>query len=271
VHLAGHCGLLLITGLAVSLARGTPWVALCTLVHGAILVFLFAPLHESIHKSAFRARWLNVLVSWIAGFLLLLPPLRFRCFHFAHHAYTQDLNCDPELATPKPGTLRQYLVHVSGLPYWFEQVAALLRHAAGRVREPYIGPRLRGRVTREARSFLLGYVVLAGVSWWFQSAAILTLWVFPALVGQPLLRLYLLAEHTGCPLESDMLRNSRTTRTNRFVRWLTWNMPYHAEHHACPSVPFHALPALNRIIGDEVVVRADGYVAVHREIVDALR
>jgi len=28
------------------------------------------------------------------------------------------------------------------------------------------------------------------------------------------------------------------------VLYLFWNMPYHAEHHMLPAVPFHALPGL---------------------------
>ena len=49
-----------------------------------------------------------------------------------------------------------------------------------------------------------------------------------AFLGQPALRLYLLAEHTGCPAVPDMLANSRTVLTNAVVRWLAWNMPFHA-------------------------------------------
>lgn len=42
-----------------------------------------------------------------------------------------------------------------------------------------------------------------------------------------------------------MFLNTRTTLTTRVVRFLAWNMPYHAEHHAMPSVPFHKLPVLH--------------------------
>ena len=64
----------------------------------------------------------------------------------------------------------------------------------------------------------------------------------PVVLGQPMLRLYLLAEHTGCPMVPEMLENSRTVHTNAVVRFLAWNMPYHAEHHAYAAIPFHALP-----------------------------
>jgi len=43
-------------------------------------------------------------------------------------------------------------------------------------------------------------------------------------------------------------------------------MPYHAEHHAFPSVPFHALPALHRDLRLDLKATAPGYVAVNREI-----
>ena len=56
----------------------------------------------------------------------------------------------------------------------------------------------------------------------------------------------LLAEHGHCPPVANMLENTRTTLTNRLVRFLAWNMPCHAEHHARPMVPFHKLPDLHR-------------------------
>ena len=102
------------------------------------------------------------------------------------------------------------------------------------------------------------------------SPALLCLWLAPVLLGQPFLRLYLLAEHTGCPLVANMLENSRTTRSLAPIRRLAWNMPYHAEHHAYPALPFHALPAAHRVLKAEIAVQATGYVAVHREIVAAL-
>src|SRR5690606_26944063 len=251
-------------------ARGTGWLLPAMLLHGVILVFLFAPLHESVHWTAFRRRRLNDAVAWPCGALLLLPPAYFRAFHFAHHRHTQDPLRDPELATPKPRTFGGYLWHISGLPYWRERIATTLRHACGGVDEPFIGARQRPAIVREARVLLGAYVLLALVSIALSSAALLYLWLAPVLLGQPFLRLYLLAEHTGCPLVANMLENSRTTRSLAPVRRLAWNMPYHAEHHACPALPFHALPAAHRVLKARIRCQAPGYVAVHREIVAGL-
>ena len=61
------------------------------------------------------------------------------------------------------------------------------------------------------------------------------------IIGQPFLRLFLLAEHGFCDLTTDMTKNSRTTKTNFLVRFFMWNMNYHSEHHSTPGIPFHKL------------------------------
>jgi fatty acid desaturase len=63
-----------------------------------------------------------------------------------------------------------------------------------------------------------------------------------------------------------MLANTRTTLTNALVRYFAWNMPYHAEHHAFPALPFHALPAAHRALQGELKIVASGYVAVQRAL-----
>jgi fatty acid desaturase len=45
-------------------------------------------------------------------------------------------------------------------------------------------------------------------------------------------------------------------------------MPYHAEHHAYPSVPFHALPGLHHLVAARIVHHAQGY---HRAVPAAWR
>ena len=265
LQLASHAAALATTGALVVAAPGL-WLLPAMALHGVVLIFLFAPLHETIHRTAFASRRPNDAVAWVCGALLVLPPAYFRAFHFAHHRYTQDSAKDPELATPKPSSPAGYLWTVSGLPYWIERVTTSFKMAAGRVEAPFIAERQHAAVTREARWLLGIYAAVALVSAALGSTAALTLWIFPALLGQPFLRAYLLAEHTGCPLIPDMLKNSRTTRSNAVVRWLAWNMPYHAEHHAYPALPFHALPAAHQVLRDRIAVQMPGYLAVQREI-----
>jgi fatty acid desaturase len=269
-QLAGHVAGLAVTGAAVAWTQGSAWLLPALLGHGMVLAFLFAPLHETIHRTAFASRWLNDAVAWAGGLVLMLPPEYFRAFHFAHHRHTQDPARDPELATAKPTTLRAYLLAISGLPYWRERIATLLRHAARRVDAPFIPVRQQAAIAREARVVLSVYGAVAVASLATGSWAAVLYWLAPVLLGQPALRLFLLAEHTGCPLVPDMLLNSRTTRTTWLMRRLAWNMPYHAEHHAFPALPFHALRSAHGLLRDQIAVQAPGYIAVHREIVAGL-
>jgi fatty acid desaturase len=272
IHLAGHAAALAATGSLVWLARGTPWIWPAMVPHGVVLIFLFTPLHECIHRTAFKTRALNEAVAFVLGLLIVLPREYFRAFHFAHHRFTQDPVRDPELAAPKPANVRQWLWQVSGLPYWIAQGRGLVGHAFGRTPENfYKDKRQRRAVVVEARIILAIYAVVLLGSIAAGSDAALVYWVVPALLGQPALRLYLMAEHGLCPLVPDMLENTRTTYTNPLLRALAWNMPYHAEHHAYPAVPFHRLPEVNRAIAPRLKVTAPGYIAVHRQILRSYR
>lgn len=266
IQLGAHLTLLALAGLGVHASLGTPWLIFSLPVYGTLLIFLFAPLHECIHLTAFKTRWVNNAVAAPIGFLLLLPFQYFRAFHFAHHRHTQDPELDPELLDMKPLMQGRYWLYLTGLPTWWQAARTLWRHVAGTVDEPYIEARLHRRVIDEARVHVAGYALLIGGSILFSSAGFWWYWILPALIAQPLLRLYLLAEHSGCDFSDDMLANTRTTYTVPWVNFLAWNMPYHAEHHYLASVPFHALPALHSHVGARVKHRGDGYLRVNREI-----
>ncbi|WP_119302278.1 fatty acid desaturase [Dongia deserti] len=271
LQLAGHVALLVVTGTLVHRSFGTIWLWPAMFAHGVALTFLFAPLHETIHRTAFHNRALNDGVAFVIGVLLVLPREFFRAFHFAHHRFTQEAT-DPELGIPKPANARQFLWCVSGMPYWIAGFRGLALHAAGILREPfYATDRVRRSVILEARWVLAIYAIALVGSIAAGSTVLLWYWVIPALLGQPVLRLYLLAEHSGCPRSRDMLENSRTTYTNGLVRFLAWNMPFHAEHHAWPSIPFHALPQANALVRTKLRTTAPGYRAALGEIWAAMR
>ena len=265
LHLAGHIGLLAVTAIAVLTLPGPWWIAAMA-AHGVALVFLFTPLHESIHGTAFRTPWINEAVASAAGFLIALPPCEFRYFHLAHHRHTQDPENDPELAGPKPGNVPQYLLYLSGLLYWKAQATNIVANALGRKIGSYVPSAGRRKVIREARIHLAAYGLIAVLGVAFRLDVLLWLWVFPAILGQPFLRAYLLAEHSACPFVADMLANTRTTFTNAAVRFLAWNMPHHTAHHALPSVPFHRLPVLTRLLRDRLKSTAASYREAHQQI-----
>lgn len=264
--LIGHIVLALASAALVYVSRGN-LIALvpAMLLHGTVLVFLFAPMHECTHGTAFRRRWLNSAVGFACGFVLLRSSLYFKYRHADHHTYTQDPSRDPDLV-PMPGNARLYIAEVLGASLWPKLVGALVRSASGRynaLEQRFIPESERARVSREAQVLIVSYVVIAAVAvatgWWL---ALLIYWVIPRVLAEPVLRLVRLAEHTGMEETADPLSNTRTTLTNRVIRFLYWNMPYHAAHHLAPSVPFHALSKLHAQLPEHPV--ENGYIQVHK-------
>lgn len=264
-----HLGSILILGTLIAIKA--PFWPLLMIPQGILIVFLFTLLHETIHQTAFRTAWLNEATARVASFMLALPADWFRYFHFAHHRFTQDPEKDPELAFAKPATPWEYVRHVSGLPVWWGHLKTLAINATGHCRDSFVPPKGHGKVRREARVMIALYAGIIALSVTFESAVLLFAWILPALVGQPFLRLYLLAEHGRCPYVANMLENSRTTLTNFLVRKLAWNMPYHAEHHANPGVPFHQLPAFHRLVENDLKQVEKGYVRFHAKYLSEMR
>jgi fatty acid desaturase len=258
-HLAGHLATIAAAMALVVAARGgwAIWPAMAVL--GVLEVALFTPLHESTHRTPFRSLRLNRAVGWLAGFVLILPPEGFRLFHLAHHRHTQDPVHDPELIGARPLTRRRYLWLLTGLPYWIGQIRALAETAAGRV------------AVREARVYLAAYAGLAGLALALRSPLPLILWVVPVLLGQPVLRAVLMAEHKGCPENDDRMANTRTTLAGRAFGLLFWNANLHIEHHYAPGVPFHALPKLHALLRAHLKSLDGSYPAAHRSILRSLR
>lgn len=256
-----HLGAILVVAGLIT-ARVPFWQVLM-LPHGILLVFLFTLLHESSHQTPFRSRWLNLAAAHISGFLILLPPRWFRYFHFAHHRFTQIQGKDPELAVPKPESWGAYILHVSGIPVWISHFSTLMSNAAGRCEDTFVPVGKRSAIRDEARLMIAAYLALFLGSVALGSPLLIYVWLIPLLLGQPFLRLYLLAEHGNCAFVANMLENSRTTYTNALVRALAWNMPYHAEHHSYPGVPFHKLPDLHRLAEQHLRVTETGYARFH--------
>jgi fatty acid desaturase len=271
LQLAGHGACICATGLLVWLAEPL-WVLLipAMALHGVTIVTLFAPMHECVHRTAFASRAANEVVGWIAGVLSFYNSTYYWHFHSWHHRYTQDPDRDPELMFPKAASRLEYLREISSFTFWFRRAIDYPAFALGRVGNlPFVPESARRSIALSMSAQLLIYLAGA-VSIALGVTEILYFWFLPALLAQPILRALLIAEHTGCSQDRNGLTNTRTTLTRFPIRLLMWNMPYHAEHHLYPSIPFHLLPALHREVGAALRHVAPGYVAANREIIQRL-
>ena len=262
-HLAIHLALLGVnTALIVLVPLLLPvWMV----TQGILLVFLFTLLHETTHYTPFKSVGLNRLCGWLCGFIIFLPAEWFRHFHLAHHRYTHQPDKDPELLSAKPATAGQYIMYLSGLPVWKSHLSTLLTNAGGKCEDTFVPAARKNTIRLEAQLMLAAYVLVFSLFALLSIKSLFLIWIAPLIFGQPFLRAYLLAEHGHCDHVDDMFRNTRTTLTHRIVYFLAWNMPYHAEHHTYPSVPFHRLPLLHQLTSEYLQVCENGYWNFNRE------
>ena len=265
-HLMMYCAVLGVMGSWIFFAL--PLWQIMLIPHGILISFLFTLQHECTHNTPFKTLWLNSIMGHLIAFVLFQPFLWFRYFHLAHHKYTNIPGKDPELdGHEKPSSWGAFVRHLSTVDYWWAKVTTLIGNSVGPLTASYIPPRKRRALRAEAVLLIVAY----GVVFAMAPTALLWLWIVPLILGFPVLRLYLLAEHGRCPEVEDMFLNTRTTLTTRVVRFLAWNMPYHAEHHAMPSVPFHKLPVLHDMTAAHLGQVSDGYSGFSKSYVASFR
>lgn len=245
------------------------WQMVGLVAYGVGLAFMFCALHECVHRTAFASVRVNDVVAWIAGLFSFYNSTFYRRYHQWHHRYTRIRGKDPELTDLEPRTLFEYVWVLSGIPWWKGKIVGHIKMACGKFEGcSYIPESAHAGVIWSTRLQLAVYGAIA-----FCSALLghplflITYWVLPLAVGQPFLRFVLLAEHTGCTYDDNLLANTRTTLTLWPLRFLMWNMSYHAEHHLYPSIPFHALAKAHRVLKEKFETVDAGYVRVNKEIV----
>jgi fatty acid desaturase len=271
-RLVSHLALIVVGGLLWRMAP-LPWSLrlLGLLASGVGLATCFAPLHECCHRTAFRSKRLNDALAWFTGVLSFYNSTFYRRYHQWHHRYTHQPGLDPELDDPVPTTPAAYLREISGWNWWLGKLAGYRRLLWGDLTAlPYLSPEVIPQVRRSVRLQWAVYGLALLLSLPGGNGFLFWSWLLPLAVGQPFLRVLLLAEHSGCSFGSDGTTNTRTTLTLAPVRWLMWNMPFHAEHHLYPSLPFHALPKAHRWIGLHLKHLDHGYLGVHRRLLRQL-
>jgi len=269
LYLGTAAGLIALEGIGQTGPRSPAhWLVLGVLVSVSALVQfgMFGMLHEACHKTALADPKLNRVAAWFAALAQPMSPTLMRAFHFAHHRNTHVLERDPELAgiammARWPRGL-MVLANLTGLAVIIARVgwavfAALVPARAQGAWEaalPFVEPERRRVIGWEARVLLgvhagliaLAFTLLPGLRWVY-----LSLWL-----GHVMLAWYITCEHRGLDLGGeDVLARTRSLVTPAWVRWLIWNMPYHAEHHAWPAVPWYNLPALHEQVRTHLVHR----------------
>jgi fatty acid desaturase len=276
IHLFSQVAALVVISTLIAVSSGTWWVILPFMAQGIVLNCLYAGQHETSHRTAFKSRVLNLWVGEIIGFLMILPAQWDRKFHFAHHRNTQNPAKDPEILAFGINNMKDWRISLSGLPYGVGQAQAMAAAARG-IFPGYVwwlSDEEKKEMVREARLHLAGYALILVLSVVFQSWVALEYWLGPLLVMKVFYQFQNMGEHTGLGYNPDTLKCTRTLKGPFWMRWLVWNMSYHAAHHTYPSVPFFRLPELDRDIRrktNAAEASTRGYIQAQIDVVRGFR
>jgi fatty acid desaturase len=238
--------------------------------HGAVLSFAYAASHEGAHGTAFKTTWLNDAVFYFTSFIFGEEPMYRRYSHGRHHSATWFPGFDSQMPYQNPVTLRTYLRETLALAAPCAALMQMLRHAKGYLTDAersFVPEKKVRQLIWGSRVFLLGYASLFGVSIMNRSAFLLVATVGARLAGGWVVQAFINSQHM-CMSEAiaDHRFSTRSLACSLPVRILYWNMNFHVEHHLYPGVPFHALPAVNRLVKAELPVPSRGVLRANLEI-----
>lgn len=251
------------------------WTPVAAFVYGTLYGSASdARWHECGHRTAFRTKWINDAVYHLASFMDVREPVSWRWSHHRHHADTIVVGRDPEIAYQRPVRFWRIFADAFGLLSTRAEFVKYWANVRGKVTPAvadFVPPREITRCIRWGRVHAAIWVVV--VAWSAATASLLPLFLvgLPSLYGRWLLVVFGTTQHAG--LAEDVLDhrlNTRTVLMNPVLRFLYLNMNYHLEHHMFPSVPYHALPRLHRLVAADLPTPSRGLWSAYRDIVPAL-
>ncbi len=267
--------LLLGSGALLVAVWGTPWAWPVALVYG----LLYGSggdsrWHETGHGTVFRTRWLNDAFYQLCSFTSLRNPHLWRWSHTRHHSETVIVGRDPEIAFPRPPSLREWAMNLLYVPAVMKELGRMVRLASGRVNEAeasYLPERERPKAYLVARIHL--GILLAAVVASLTAGSWLPLMLvgLPTFYGTWLHHIMATTQHAGLAEDvPDHRMNSRTVYLNPLFRFIYSNMNYHVEHHMYPMVPYYNLPALHAEIRGDCPPAYPSLWACYREMLPAV-
>jgi fatty acid desaturase len=211
--------------------------------------------HEAVHGHLFASRKWNKVIGTMAVLTILGSYATYRCYHLEHHART-GRDGDPE-RTPLNFSTRSLYVAImvfGGLLVLFENTAYTVMTIVGRPPAWVRTPRQRRAIKLNAL-FLLTVVGAIVVGMVLDPWVTINVWLVPYVLGVfVMLPLLLVPEHYGATGSGDILDNTRSLRSNAFVRWAYWNNNFHAAHHLVPAVPYDKIEQVDQILEESGVV-----------------
>lgn len=245
---------LLVTTILIGLAVVLPlpyWIA-PSLLLGLAYAHAVELQHQCLHNTAYRSRFWGRVVGVLLGLPSLVSFSDYQNSHLKHHRLLGTPE-DKEFfnyAYQKLHSMPSLVTHLWMVRHYRDVMGYIFYSACGKlVRKDQATLKMAKKIRFEYQLMAVFLIAMAFVTVYFQTTLFLKLWLIPLLVAVPTHALIELPEHIGCDTKiNDVLVNTRTIKTNRFMVWFVNGNNYHVEHHWLPAVPNDRFPELHNYV-----------------------
>jgi fatty acid desaturase len=280
IHFTIYFSALFSSGYLAYITWGTWLSILFFFIYGTIYSFSVCNWHETVHRTAFRTRWVNEIFYHISSFMGDFEGFRWRWSHTFHHSNTLQTkdDYDHEIQVSRPTDLIAFFLNYipfTDLLFPHRLIKyEVIKHAFG-----FFTPAVeisapkneKKKILWNSRLYLLIWISIISLSIYYETVLPILYLILPTYYGKPLWFLVNVTQHLGAAVDTkDHRKNSYSIRINPVFSFLYWNMEYHLEHHMFPMIPSYNLKKLHNIIKNEIPKPFSSLYSFYREILPVI-
>tara|TARA_R110000868_G_scaffold266583_1_gene525800 strand:+ start:10233 stop:11135 length:903 start_codon:yes stop_codon:yes gene_type:complete len=257
-------------GLLIVLCWGLGWLSYTTSYivasiflawcQGFLMVCCLVAAHDCAHDTFVKQRQVCRILGAVISAPLLVNFSLYRYLHFTHHRLA---NFPGDTQRPRTYTsVGHYLLAVLHWKFPFRFFQFSLFAFIGRYPDSVKTHKQRQAVLLDGIVLWLTLFMMIGFTIAFPKVMLWGYWL-PVVCYLMLTFFLTTAEHTGCDMSKNAMKNARSVHAGPLFRFLFWQFNYHAEHHEYPTVPSSNLHRLYLLIGDQEQHPSDSYTCTH--------
>ena len=280
IHFFLYFLFLFIFGYLAYITRDT-WLSLIFFfIYGTIYAFSVANWHETVHRTAFKTRWLNEFFYHISSFMCDFEGHRWRWSHTFHHTYTLQTEdeYDHEIQVSRPTELFWFFLNYlpfTDLLYPHKLIKfEVLKHAFG-----YLTPvvnisapdKQKRKIIWNSRLYVFIWISVIFFSYLIGSILPIIYIILPTYYGKPIWFAVNVTQHLGAAINTkDHRLSTYSLKLNPILSFLYWKMEYHLEHHLFPMVPSYNLKKLRNEIKNQIPKPFNGLYDFYKKVLPSV-
>ena len=249
-------------------------------IYSSIYTFVVANWHETVHRTAFKTRWINEIFYHISCFQSYSEPISLRWSHSFHHSNTlktQD-QYDHEIEVSRPTDLLKFFLKFIPLTDFFyihqSPFVNIIKLSLG-----FVNPSMKvaapkkewRKIILNARIYFFLWLIIIIISYLISSWWPIIFYFLPTFIGRPIHFAVNVTQHLAAKFDSkDHRLSTHTIILNPILSFYYWHMEYHTEHHMFPMVPSYNLKKLRKEIEDDLPPPFYGLFDFYKKVLPSL-